>query len=70
MKKWNNPEISVLNISETAKNTICTVTGGTCINNASANAWGQCKKCPVYLNQNGANAGIGSTDNNVTDFNS
>ncbi len=68
MKKWNTPEISALNISETAKNTTCGITGGTCISGANANAWGQCKKCPVYQNQSGTNVGTGSSGNDETEL--
>ncbi len=60
MKKWNNPEIVVLNISETAKPGTCNVPGGKCVNpqhpsnngNGNGNGYGICKDCP-YFTTNG-----------------
>lgn len=56
MKKWNNPEIAELNISETAEKkpegwdtwTCPALAAGTC--EAGKQNWGTCKKCTSLLN--------------------
>ena len=48
MKKWNNPEIAELNISETAKSDKCHASNGTC--SSYPGNWGYCNQitCPYY----------------------
>ena len=53
MKKWNNPEIAELNISETAKKpSKCNAPGGQCVDsnrpNNNGNGYCQQSNCPYY----------------------
>jgi len=48
MKKWNNPEITELNINETANSNKCHAPNGTC--SSYPGNWGYCNQitCPYY----------------------
>lgn len=66
MKKWNNPEIVALNISETALPSRCTIPGGVCNdpNRPSNNGNGYCKKneCPYFRKEEFDSSETGESD--------